>query len=349
MRYHTLQRPGGFVKLVIFAGAGFSAPFGLPVMNNFLGFADASDRLTEDDKALLGRLVLEARRANSFLESSPTNLEDILSFSEMGDRLGLAPSDEKRSERVRGIVERVFTSARLSDHYWSQFDNLRRIVDHPAGNAPSSVSFITTNYDLNIEIACHRAGWAATLSTPIQRFTEGWTPVAGRLYSDTGVPIYKLHGSVNWYPSADKPGSLLVNDFVVPVSGGHLFPHVCTSEYRPPWAPIIVPPSFLKPELVTPLRAAWAGAARALSEASVVAFIGYSFPPSDTEMMYFLARALSENSSLRRILIIDPHAAEITQRLRSTSSKSGSHFRDLIQVVADKWEMLPNTLLATMR
>lgn len=337
------------MKLVVFAGAGFSVPFGLPVMNGFLGFADASDRISADDKALLGRLVLEARRANSFLESSPTNLEDILSFSEMGDRLGLAPANEKRNERVRGIVERIFTSARFSDDYWSAFDKLRRLVDQPANEVPSHISFITTNYDLNIEIACQRAGWGVNLGIPIQRFPDGWVQAAARLYNDTGVPLYKLHGSVNWFPSDDKPGTLLVHDSVVKVNGGHLFPYVCTTDYRAPWPPIIVPPSFLKPELATPMKAAWAGAAKALSEASVVAFIGYSFPVSDTEMTYFLARALSENASLRRILIVDPNAEGIAQRLRSPTSKAGSHFRDLIQVVPGKWQDLPYTLLSIAR
>lgn len=332
------------MKLVVFAGAGFSAAFGLPVMNSFLGFADASDRLSVDDKALLGRLILEARRANSFLESSATNLEDILSFSEMGDRLGLAPADEKsRSERVRGIVERVFTSAPISAEYWSQFDNVRRIIDYPAHETPQDVTFITTNYDLNIEIACHRAGWRATLGTPLQRFRDEWHSV-GQLYHDTGVPIYKLHGSVNWFPSDDKKDGLLVNDVVVRLQSGETFPHVCTSGYVPPWSPLIVPPSFLKPELAVPLRTAWAGAARALAEANTVAFIGYSFPQSDTEMMYFLARALSDNSSLRRILIIDPQAEAIGQRLRRAESKSGTHFRDLMRLVSHRWQDLPDPL-----
>lgn len=328
------------MKLVVFAGAGFSVPFGLPTMNSFLGFADASDRLSPDDKLLLGQLILEARRANSFLESSPTNLEDILSFSEMGDRLGLAPADEKRSERVKRIVERVFTSAKLSAQYWSQFDAVRRLIDHREHETPPELTFITTNYDVNIELACYRAGWYTNLGTPIQRFPNAGLRVEGHLHADRGVPLYKLHGSVNWFPSDDRPGALLVNDAVVGLTGGSVFPYVCTEGYRPPWPPIIVPPSFLKPELAPALRHAWGSAARALSEATTVAFIGYSFPSSDTEMMYFLARALSENASLRRILIIDPYAEQIVQRLRGAESKSGSHFRDLISPVPIRWEML---------
>jgi hypothetical protein len=66
------------MNIVLFLGAGFSAPFGLPTMNQFLEEVSRSDRITPEDREFIGQLVLEARRANSILESSPTNLEDIL-------------------------------------------------------------------------------------------------------------------------------------------------------------------------------------------------------------------------------------------------------------------------------
>lgn len=52
-------------------------------MNEFFYYAD--EYLEEDDNAFLSGLLLEPTVANSVLESSPTNLEDILSFAIIGN------------------------------------------------------------------------------------------------------------------------------------------------------------------------------------------------------------------------------------------------------------------------
>lgn len=332
------------MKLVVFAGAGFSVPFGLPTMDAFLGFADASTRLDREDKELLGLLILEARRANSFLESSPTNLEDILSFSEMGERLALSPREENRSDRLRRIVQRVFTTAVAPEQYWSRYASVQRLLGKKPHDSDVDVSFITTNYDLNIEAACAHAGWYSDPGFEIQRGEIGSVSVDQGMYHPRAVPLYKLHGSVNWYPHVESPSGLLVEDRVVRMTGGGSLPYICARDYVAPSTPLIVPPSFLKPEMSPALKGAWIGAAKALAQASVVAFLGYSFPPSDTEMMYFLARALSENPALRRIWIIDPSAKAIVARLQNPLSKTGSHFRDLIKPVESKWESLNQSI-----
>jgi hypothetical protein len=64
----------------------------------------------------------------------------------------------------------------------------------------------------------------------------------------------------------------------------------------------------------------WQGAAQALKDAELIAFIGYSFPPSDTEMKYFLAGALAENAKLRKIMISDLYADSIVERLKQPMS-----------------------------
>src|SRR5437016_5805381 len=112
------------MRVTLFLGAGFSAAFGHPVMDSFLGFADASPRISNEDRDLLGRLILEARRANSFLESSPTNLEDILTFSEMGERLALTDGGGNRTERLKQLIQRIYTTAPPSATYWSRYERL---------------------------------------------------------------------------------------------------------------------------------------------------------------------------------------------------------------------------------
>ena len=331
-----------FLNLTYFLGAGFSAPFGHPTMDSFLGFADSCKRITNGDRDFLGRLVLEARRANSFLESSPTNLEDILSFSEMGDRLQLTNKDENRNARLRAIVGRIYTATPRAEKYWPRYNALKKFLGKEPGDIKHELSFVTTNYDLNLESACYHLGVPVDPGFNLRQTDKGDVQVVGRFYETGGIPLYKLHGSVNWYPIEGEP-NLAVEDRVVKEKwigqegGPPSLPRPCFDDYKPPADPVIIPPSFLKPDLGPALKAVWQGAAKVLSTASVVAFVGYSFPPSDTEMMYFLARAFSENAGLRAVCIIDPKANEIRHRLRNPGSKIGSHFRELITPVNSDW------------
>ncbi len=111
------------MRIVLFLGAGFSAPFGCPVMNNFSEFVENSTKISADDKEFYNSLVLDARKANSFLESSPRNLEDILSFAVMGDRLGLL--DNSFSRIVR-IIRDVCVHVSDFDGYWNRYDVFRQ-------------------------------------------------------------------------------------------------------------------------------------------------------------------------------------------------------------------------------
>lgn len=331
------------MNLTLFLGAGFSAPFGHPVMDDFLSFADSNKRLIDDDRSFLGRLVLEARRANSFLESSPTNLEDILTFSEMGDRLGLAEDAENRSLRFRQILQKIYTTTPPASDYWSRYSSLQSLIGTVPREFKGNLSFVTTNYDLNIESACISLRTQTNPGFTLLQADSGNVRSSHYMYASSGIPLYKLHGSVNWYSCEQEPGIKVENRIVKVFGGsdddehGHSLPYPCAANYAPPAEPLIVPPSFLKPDLSKTMRAIWRGAAHALSKANVVAFVGYSFPPSDTEMMYFLARAFSENAGLRTIYIIDPQADKLVGRLRSAGSKMGSHFRNLLKSVPLDW------------
>ena len=81
----------------------------------------------------------------------------------------------------------------------------------------------------------------------------------------------------------------------------------------------------------------WRGAAKAIQSAQYVVFVGYSFPPTDTDMRYFLGRSLLGNAQLRKIMVVDPSASEIVKRLCGTGSGYGSHFRAFLQALEDDW------------
>jgi len=335
------------MNIILFLGAGFSRAFGYPTMDEFFPFADVSKKLDEDEKEFLRQLVLDARSANSFLQSSPTNLEDILSFSVMAERLSLnKDSGETTNFKTRKILQKIFTQVAGASNFWEQFESFKSFLTFdPASRENHKLSIITTNYDVSIECALIQLGASTNPGFQfVQEENKDRFPVTGNLYSKAGILVYKLHGSVNWYKSENNPDSFRIEDRIVEVSGHyaerrqHSLPYVNASNYANPDAPIIIPPSFLKPDLTGALSLIWKGAAEQLQAAHILVFVGYSFPLTDTDMMYFLARSLTKNASLRSILIIDPSAKAIVDKLNSSESKFGSHFKSLIKVNNSVWQ-----------
>lgn len=329
-------------RIVLFCGAGFSAPLRLPVMNGFLRAVDADKRLHTDDKQFVGQLLLEARSANSFLESSPTNLEDMLTFALMAKRTGAvgALAGEGSYDRLKRILRHIYTNLPDKQDVRSHLRAIRALIPDESCCLEERLAIVTTNYDLCLECAVY-----GELG---RQMDIGWdyTPFGGsepdRMYMKGGVPLLKLHGSVNWYET--KQSGVLVDDIMCRdrrVENDFPLPHACDRRWDvQDQSPIIVPPSFLKADLAPQLTEVWRAASGHLARANIIAFIGYSFPPSDTEMLYFLASALRQNADLRRIWIVDPQANAIAARLKAPGSKLGAHFRELLEVKNSRWQSL---------
>jgi len=325
------------MKTVLFLGAGFSAAFGHPTMNHFLEEVASRTKLSDNDTSLVADLILEARRANSFLESSPTNIEDILSFAVMGDRLGLRGEDGKeRAPRIKSIIGKVYSALKDEDNYWKQYRVLGNLLGKTASDWPEGLAIITTNYDLNIECALHYHNEASDYGFECTELREGQS---ASLCVKRGIPLLKLHGSVNWFKNEDPKGGVLVDARLIKVPAGIILPRVCMENHKPGKAPLLVPPSFLKPELDSPLPQVWQKAAQHLNQAETVAFIGYSFPPSDVEMKFFLAKSLAGNAKLQRLLVYDIEADAIVVRLKAAQSGFGSHFRDFLVSRPGEWQI----------
>ena len=341
------------MNTVFFLGAGFSRHFGHPTMNEFMNVAQ--DHLSPDDKRFLLELILEARQANALLESSPTNLEDVLSFAVMGDRLNLNEDDQPRATRLRRVLQRVYSMPfgnPNADSFWSRYDDALRVFGWSRMAEEETLSIITTNYDVNVECALlHGELWAElpfeyrVLPYEGKRVTRQLSGQAtgGPEFrrpssrSNDSVPVFKLHGSVDWF-SGEKGDEVVVGNHVIKHrNGGPYVPVVNQEGYPAPSEPIIVPPSFLKPDLAGILGSVWQGAAKALNRAQEVIFVGYSFPPTDVEMKYFLARSLTGNGDLRRITIMDIRADEIVERLRRPDSGFGSHFKSFLHPIQGEW------------
>jgi hypothetical protein len=126
-----------------------------------------------------------------------------------------------------------------------------------------------------------------------------------RLVELTGsIPLYKLHGSLNW---ASEAGSLVLYQDLRPA-------------FRRGGSAQIVPP-ILEKEAPDWLHTVWHGARNALSTASNWLVCGYSLPPYDQAINELFADAASAGG-VARVVLLDPRAHDIAQRWQAIASRA---------------------------
>jgi hypothetical protein len=178
----------------------------------------------------------------------------------------------------------------------------------------SLIGVVTSNWDLLAERSlrhrpvagkpgCHYGG------LPIPQLLEGrgsqfqatWTQEPVRLTG--GVPIYKLHGSINWVRTQD---------------GVTMYVDVRPA-FRSNTTCAIIPPV---PEKATPawLAPIWQAAEQCLQEADDWLVCGYSLPPYDLAAREMLRRAASGDS--KRILLMSPNSSELAERWQDVAANS---------------------------
>jgi hypothetical protein len=339
------------MKYVFFIGAGFSAVYDMPVMNNFFEKARDTKILEQKEINFLNSLLREARSANSFMQSSPTNLEDILSFAIMSERLNdenISKTNQNisKSEKIKKIIQKVYSHIPKKETY---LDNIKSLSEFCGfsdfDNHGNQISFITTNYDLFIELMLMKD---RLKTNPICEFNNieltNYYKIADLYNKKTGKKVMKLHGSVNWFSNDNEDDSIDVVDNIVkynPWRNSKLNTHIPAISDRPKEiidrSPIIIPPSYLKPK-DNPLDKIWVEASKTLKEADQIFFIGYSFPQTDTEMRYFLASSLVSNYDLTRIYIIDINAENIVKKITNDENGYGYHFKKLLFYYEGTWE-----------
>lgn len=331
------------MNLVLFLGAGFSKPFGLPTMTEFYqhALADASP-LDGAQKNQVRQLRKRVRDTKSMLNGDENNLEDLLSISLLVDDAWPGGTNAE----LLAILRTVYAPLRPSVCEPIFETALKRLVGYDKIDSHLH-TVITTNYDVAAEYGFYRIG--RPLGIPGQ-----WKPVALQpnhgLYQAMGSAriICKLHGSVNWQLSGGREveASLLVDDGVVFVrergprqrATESWLPTVSASNHPIPSTPLIVPPTFYKGDYPKCFNPTWSAARRALQEADRVVFVGYSFPSSDTYMKFFLASSLAQSYDLRSIDILDLDANEIVKRLKSESERFGGTFKEKLRAFPGKWE-----------
>ena len=191
---------------------------------------------------------------------------------------------------------------------------------------PEDLSIITFNYDLLVErvfdeIAVRNGNQIFSFpgcyrlsdieSTPN---ISGSDPFSNISKDHVGVPILKLHGSLNWQSKhtseLPRPSALFHPSRALFVMNS---PKIASSlSWRPGsrtvyMKPIIVPPVSGKRNMMhNSITELWQKAGKALVEADRVIVAGYSCPPLDIEARILLSESLRQNSS-KKLYVIDPN------------------------------------------
>ncbi len=234
----------------------------------------------------------------------------------------LTPS--KRRSSLNSIdVEEVFTflseriaSPTLNDqqrvHFELIYEVLRRVLADSLSRFKSSLetkrmfkkfksnlfrtrdSLISFNYDLILE-------------SNLQGRNIYWHP---KRVNDKGTPVFKPHGSINFYLEAPDSEQILVSDGVAD-------------------DPFIIPPTHLKfvslrnitdhnyLDTNADLAKIWQGMESALKASKLFVFVGYSFPDADLYFSSVFRNVLTSLSKEVPIVIVNPDALRISEKVRA--------------------------------
>ena len=178
----------------------------------------------------------------------------------------------------------------------------------------SLIGVVTSNWDLLAERGlrhqpvagkpgCHYGGF------PLPQLLEGRgsqfqaSGTQERVRLTGGVPVYKLHGSINWVHTQDN--------VVMDVDARAAFRSNTTCAIIPP-VPEKETPAWLAP--------IWQAAERCLREADDWLVCGYSLPPYDVATRDMLRRAASGDP--KRILLMSPNSGELAERWQEIAVSS---------------------------
>ena len=220
---------------------------------------------------------------------------------------------------------------------------------------PENISIVTFNYDLEIELALRHVSITSNYrrnrilvfpgcyrlpTHPIHGIEslERFASSAELDDNHIGIPILKLHGSLNWYtsynqmqPSQDRFLS----------SGDRLF-RIANSDELPSWPlltksaskrrhfgyPVLVPPVPHKAALFhEEIKNLWSIAAMALGAADELLVFGYSCPSQDQEAANLIRSMAGRNNGLRQVTIIDPNSAIAERFVELLDARSCMWFR----------------------
>jgi NAD-dependent SIR2 family protein deacetylase len=217
---------------------------------------------------LVGEIVYRTPTRRE-LERIPTRLpqlrdvEYVVSFKDLVDRI---------FSIISGIMIKADSNA--------VHDSVAKLVKHVGKDF--DFYLLTTNYDICIEKALHK---------------ESLIPTYLGIEESDGVPLVKIHGSINWFYcegcqdvvffSIEELGKF---DKVYPTTASCLKCNTLTQLF-------MVPPLAYKYVTYPPIVEIWQSAMKILEEADLIVVVGYSFSLSDDYLLKMIVNGLKKKLS----------------------------------------------------
>lgn len=324
--------------VVFILGAGASKSSGAPVMGEFLEVArllqrQGSVESTKDHFLRVFNAVDGLQAVHSKAALDLDNIESIFTVLELGRIIRRVPglaSVEEVEDVIDSLKTLIVQTLQVTMRFPLQGPHVFATKDYAAfaelvadlrGRAfPSkSVSIISFNYDIAVDIALTRQGLNVRYCLD---------PPAGSL--PDRIDLLKLHGSLNWateegigprkihavnmrdylnrYTAQTYFGER--SDILVPIGDQlakyfkNLQPAIAVAP-----TPLIVPPSWNKADYHHDLTDVWAAAAKHLSEAEHIFVLGYSLPETDAFFRHLYALGSVGKGRLADFAVYDPDAS----------------------------------------
>lgn len=289
------------MSVVVVLGAGATKACGGPLTADILHGALTSPGAisTPESADLAGQFLADTFGLRSDLLADRTRypgLPLVLSLLDTAlvRRDAFGPAwPEARVRAVRAAIEDTIYGLVESEteHAADLHGRLFRTLDLAA--------VISLNYDL---LADH----ALTITGEPPVFPDYGCDVGTPAYGNAakGVPLYKLHGSLNWlycsachYLALAATGTGPNPDGLLAVNAERRCPGKRgASACGTALGRVLITPSHMKDYRNPHIASVWMKAEQALRQAEKVVFIGYSLPWDDVEVIYLLRRALLRKS-----------------------------------------------------
>lgn len=320
-------------------GAGASKQCGAPLMADFLDIANQllRSRSVEDKKdhfEKVFRAIGGLQSVHSKAQLDLTNIESIFTAFEISNVLGKLPGFHP--SEIPGVIASLKEVIVKTLESTINFPTSKSYIGTPVPYEPfanllshlreeafpqQTVSVITFNYDIAIDMALFKCGLGPNYGIPPDPSCHN------------PVSLYKLHGSLNWaqLKESGTVHPLQLDKYFtkyritgfgkretckIPI-GSHLKEFFSkNTDLEVESEPVIVPPTWNKSDYHQALQKIWSKAAQDLSEARAIFICGYSLPETDAFFRLLYALGTVGSSPLEKIIVYNPNESEVDKRFR---------------------------------
>ncbi|AZI26654.1 hypothetical protein EA772_15375 [Pedobacter sp. G11] len=303
---------------VFFLGAGASAAFGYPLTGALM--VEAWNKLKKNPKKnaeLIDLLqLIYPRLGIDIHEQNIPGIVEVLSLIDYSSFYGIPPHSKIGKNKLP-VLKELMINALISmlidydNESWDSMDSIEAIQEenfiafkmHIKNElSQNNVTFITTNYDLTIDIILRELKKIGKIDygIPYRNFKNGHIV---KSLQDAGIQYYKLHGSHNWMrcPICGfyyiNPYGCISHQYFVLETTEH---NTCECNDDEKLQPVMIAPSTIRDIRDPNLLQIWNAAQESIRLADSINFIGYSLPAEDIAIKSMLLRGLNANHKFRK-------------------------------------------------